>query len=239
MGANFPNDAAPLQLVLATQNRNKTRELGELLRDQAGELAARLRVISLAELGIQDEPVEDGETLADNALIKARAAFERTGLWSLADDSGLAVAALGGAPGVHSARYGGEPRSDARNIEVLLAALRDVPAERRQARFECTLCLYGRPAGSQDLEFRLRSGQCAGSLLYTPVGTQGFGYDPLFVPEPAELVEAGLPSAELAGRTYAELNAAQKNQLSHRTRALRAMLPLLRALADGAPLPPA
>ena len=239
----------PVRVVLATQNRHKVEELRALLHDSAAELVGRLTLVSLAELGVNDDVVEDGADFEDNALIKARAAYERTGLWALADDSGLEVAALGGAPGVHSARYGGEPRSDARNLAALLQALAEVPAAQRGARFVCSLCLYGpavvdsgavpgaRSVGTAAHPLRLRRGQCAGSLPLSAAGTQGFGYDPLFVPDPGELIAAGLPDATLVGKTYAELSAGQKNQLSHRTRAVRAMLPVLRALAIGLPLP--
>ena len=229
----------PVQrLVLATQNAHKVQELLAILHAAAPELAGQLTLVSLAELGIGDEVVEDGASFADNALIKARAAHERTGLWALADDSGLEVTALQGAPGVQSARYGGEPRSDARNLAALLAALSAVPAAQRGARFVCTLALYGRDKPAQAPIARLREGQCRGALLFAPSGTQGFGYDPIFVPDPSELAAAGLAGAQLAGKTYAELSAAQKNQLSHRTRAVAAMVAVLRALAAGSPLPP-
>lgn len=223
------------RLVLATHNSHKVQELQALLQAQAPDVAGRLTLVSLAELGIGGEVVEDGVTFADNALIKARAAHAHTGLWALADDSGLEVTALHGAPGVHSARYGGEPRSDARNLAALLAALADVPAAQRGARFVCTLALYGQAAEGPTA--RWRSGECRGSLLFTPAGTHGFGYDPIFVPDASELAAASLAAADLAGRTYAELSAAQKNQLSHRTRAVQAMVPVLRALCAGSPLP--
>lgn len=248
---------APIQIVLATQNRHKVVELLALLRENAPELTGLLTLTSLAELDVTDDVIEDGASFTDNALIKARAAHARTGLWALADDSGLEVAALGGAPGIHSARYGGEPRSDARNLAALVAALAAVPAERRQARFVCALALYGtgsaasRSAGTElassaqrDLASaarpisRLRRGECCGRLLFSPVGTQGFGYDPLFVPDLSELAAAGLSDPALTGKTYAELAAADKNRLSHRTRAVRAMVPILRALCAGDPLPP-
>ena len=250
-----------LRVVLATQNHHKVGELMALLHENAVDLVGRLTIVSLAELGVHDDVVEDGADYSDNALIKARAAYAATGLWALADDSGLSVDALNGAPGVYSARYGGEPRSDGRNLAALLTALADVPAERRGARFICSLCLYG-PASpgtppapgdpgtpgapgapgaplvaGEAATVRLRSGECTGTLRFSPVGTQGFGYDPLFVPDPGELAAAGLSAPDLAGKTYAELSAAQKNQLSHRTRATRAMVPLLRALCDGLPLP--
>ena len=231
MGEPGQSDQPGLRLVLATHNAHKVQELLALLYAYAPELAGRLTLVSLAELGIGDEVVEDGASFADNALIKARAAHERTGLWALADDSGLEVTALHGAPGVHSARYGGEPRSDARNLAALLAALGEVPAAQRGARFVCTLALYGRTAEAPSTY--LRSGECRGSLLFAPVGSQGFGYDPIFVPDPSELAAAGLADANLAGKTYAELSAAQKNRLSHRTRAVAAMVPVLRALGAG------
>lgn len=192
-----------MKLLFATHNRHKVRELAALL-----ENAPRLQLLSLADLGLPDDVVEDGATFAENALKKARAAHERSGLWALADDSGLQVGALGGAPGVHSARYGGEPRSDARNRAALLVALRDVGPERRGARFHCTLCLYG--LGRQVL----KSGECHGTLLAAPRGDQGFGYDPLFVPAGHE-------------RTLAEMSLAEKNRLSHRARAMAAMVPVL------------
>jgi len=214
----------PLLLCLATQNRHKVDELLTLLLGLAPQLVGRLRLTSLGELGIVDEVVEDGLTFADNALIKARAAFERTGLWSLSDDSGLAVDALGGAPGVQSARWGGEPRSDQRNIDKLLADLADVPVARRQARFHCTLCLYGLAPGQSQPQSILREGECRGVLRETLAGRGGFGYDPLFVPDPEELAVAGLPESR-RGLTYAELNSDEKNRLSHRTRAVLALLP--------------
>lgn len=232
---------SPLQVVLATQNRHKVGELFALLRDNAPELTRQLTLTSLADLGIADDVVEDGTSFADNAIIKARAAHLRTGLWALADDSGLEVAALGGAPGIHSARYGGEPRSDARNLAALVAALADVPPPERQARFVCTLSLYGSDRAAAETTattiIRLRRGECTGQLRLTPVGTQGFGYDPLFIPDAAELTAAGLVAPELYGKTYAELAPADKNRLSHRTRAVQALIPILLALSSGAALP--
>lgn len=219
----------PLRLCLATQNPHKVTELLALLEKIVPSLRGCLELVSLAELGVRDEVEEDGETFADNARKKAQAAHRRTGLWSLADDSGLQVDELDGAPGVNSAYYGGLPRSDARNLAALLAALRGVPTVRRTARFSCTLCLYGTDALG---EFSLiRSGRCEGTLRGDPIGLNGFGYDPLFVPNPAELHAAGLPAA-LCGRTFAELTADQKNCLSHRTRAVHELAPLLALLVD-------
>lgn len=230
----------PLRICLATQNQHKVVELRQLLPQHAPELAQRIELVSLADLGIQDEVVEDGADFSDNALKKAQAAHNLTRLWCLADDSGLAVRALGGAPGVHSARYGGEPHPgqsrDARNREVLLHAMANVPESGRQARFVCVLCLCGEQPGEARPQTILRRGVCNGTLLSAERGEGGFGYDSLFVPTAEELAAGHLDHA-LAGRTYAELSAEQKNRLSHRTRALLALIPVLEALASGQPLP--
>lgn len=219
----------PLVVCLATQNQHKVEELLALLVKLAPDLEGRVKLTSLSALGITDDVVEDGETFAKNALIKAKAAHERTGLWSLSDDSGLMVDALSGKPGIHSARWGGEPRSDRRNIDKLLSDLRDVPAEKRQAQFVCTLCLYGRPSESEAPVVVLREGTCRGTLRTTLAGEGGFGYDPLFVPTADELAQAGL-AEEKYGLTYAELPADDKNRISHRTRAVVALLKDLRRL---------
>lgn len=213
-----------VRVCLATQNRHKVGELGALLRTYEPALLARIELVSLAELGVTDEAVEDGETFADNARKKAEFALARTGMWSLADDSGLEVEALAGAPGVHSAYYGGEPRSDARNIAKLLTALRDVPAEHRAARFVCTLCLIG--PGEPPV---FRSGTCTGRLLTDVHGAGGFGYDPLFVPDEAQWPQGmdGAARAEIRGKTFGELSGEQKNLISHRTGAIRAMAEVL------------
>lgn len=204
--------------MLATHNRGKLAELQALLGGQVD-------AVCLADLGVPDDTVESGATLQDNARIKAHAARRRTGLTALADDSGLEVDVLDGAPGVHSARYGGEPRSDARNLAALLHALRDVPAERRSARFRCCLCLV-----AEDLEV-LATGTLEGTVIQAPRGAAGFGYDPVFVPRPEEVLAAGLPPDRI-GRTLAELSMADKNLLSHRGRALRRLQPVLLALAQ-------
>lgn len=216
-----------LRLCLATQNRHKVTELRALLRTCAPELENQLELLSLSDLAVVGEVIEDGATFAANAQIKARAAALATGLWALADDSGLQVDALGGAPGVLSARYAGEPRSDARNLSALLAAIAAVPAEGRGASFHCSLCLCGPSATAADTY--LSEGSVSGSLLAAASGQDGFGYDPIFVPTEAELRAAGLPLT-LLGQSFAMLSLTQKNQLSHRTRAVRAMLPNLIAL---------
>lgn len=209
-----------MRLLFATHNRHKVAELQALLAPALAQHAVPpggpLEIVTLADLGLP-EPVEDGDTLEANARIKARAAHAATGLWSLADDSGLLCDALGDAPGVHSAYYGGHPRSDERNRMALLQALAEIPDDRRGARFRCILCLVG-----PDDE-ALRGGTLTGRILRAGRGEGGFGYDPLFVPDEAEAEAAGVPP----GMTLAELNPGQKNRLSHRARAMAAMVPVL------------
>ena len=225
---------APLTICLATQNQHKVGELRELLALHAPELLPRLRVVSLAELGISDEPIEDGADFDANARIKSQAAFAASGFLSLADDSGLEVTALDGAPGLYSARYGGPPRPgqsrDARNREVLLEALRDVPEAARQARFVCVLSLLGKAQDGSPIDI-IRRGACSGHMLFAEHGENGFGYDPLFVPEAHELAAAGLAQTRI-GLTYAELSPDEKSRLSHRARALCNLIADLTALSN-------
>lgn len=196
-------------LVFATRNPGKLVELRELLADLSG-----LDPRSLDEL---DTPVpevdEDGETFAANAALKARAVSRATGLPALADDSGLEVDALGGAPGVRSARYAGEPSDDERNNDALLAALAGVPEERRSARFRSVVALADLRGGLGD-EVRSAEGSCEGRILFERRGAGGFGYDPLFF-------------APELGATFAEAGVGAKGQISHRARAMQAMKPLL------------
>ena len=196
-----------MKLVFATRNRGKLAELRELLAELDG-----VEVVSALDLDLPDV-VEDGDTFQANATKKAREVSLATALPALADDSGLEVDALGGAPGVHSARYGGEPHDDARNNAKLLAALAGVPAERRTARFRSTLALAD-TAGALGNRVLTADGVCEGVILEGPRGTGGFGYDPLFF------------SPEL-GVTFAEAGVGPKNHLSHRARAMRALRPQL------------
>jgi XTP/dITP diphosphohydrolase len=162
---------------------------------------------------------EDGETFAANAAKKAREVAAAAGLPALADDSGLEVDALDGAPGVRSARYAGAGHDDAANNRRLLAELAGVPTARRTARFRCAVALAD-PRGPLGDTVEIREGACAGVILESPRGHNGFGYDPLFLyPE--------------LGRTFAELSLEEKGRLSHRARALAAMLPVLRAYLVG------
>lgn len=191
-------------LVIASNNQHKIREISNMLEDN-------VRVLSMREAGFEGEIDENGETFEENAVIKARAVAKATGYCALADDSGLAVDALGGAPGVRSARYAGAHGDDAANNALLMENLRDVPAQERTAQFICAmaLCL---PNG----EARTVQGACPGVITFAPRGKGGFGYDPYF--------------EYLSGQTFSEMPEEEKNRVSHRAMAMRAMLPYLEEL---------
>jgi XTP/dITP diphosphohydrolase len=194
-----------VRVVVATRNRGKLRELVPLFEEPDVHLHD-LELVTIDELAPDAELREDALTFEENALAKARQAAVATGLPALADDSGLEVDALSGAPGVHSARYAGVGASDAANNAKLLEALRGVPPERRGARYRCVAAFVD-PARGVELT---RAGACEGSLLEAPRGTGGFGYDPLFL-----VLDRGL--------TMAEIPLAEKNRLSHRAAAFRAL----------------
>lgn len=195
-----------MRLLIATRNAGKLRELRGLLAPEG------IEVVGLADLPPAPDVEEDADTFLGNARKKAHALAEATGLPVLADDSGLAVDALGGRPGVRSARYAGPDATDADNNRRLLDELGGVPADRRGAAFVCAMVL----AVPADGEFT-SEGRLAGRILDAPRGDQGFGYDPLFLVEGTEL-------------TLAEMDLGAKNALSHRARALRAVLPRVLAL---------
>jgi len=192
--------------VLASANPGKLRELAALLEPLA------VQVIPQGELGVRPA-AETGTTFLENALIKARHAARHAQLPALADDSGIEVDALGGRPGVWSARFAAEGASDAQNLRHLLAELHEVPDGFRQARYQCVI-VWVRSAG--DREPLIATGTWEGSILRTPRGHGGFGYDPVF-----------LPAGE--HRTAAELSGAEKNAVSHRGQALRALVAMLDA----------
>ena len=195
-----------LQLLIATHNRGKLHELLPLLADLP------IHPVAPHDLGLHLEVEETGTTYAENARLKAAAFAQASGLLTLADDSGLEVDALGGAPGVYSARYAGEGASDAVRRARLIHALRAVPAP-RPARFRCVIAI-AQPNGM----IAYFEGVCEGEILLEERGTHGFGYDPLFfLPEP--------------GCTMAELPSAVKNQVSHRARAAQAARLFLHQLA--------
>jgi XTP/dITP diphosphohydrolase len=194
-------------IVVATSNRGKLAELRELLE------GLPIEIRSLSEV-LDPPPVltENGDTFEANAVSKAQQACRATGQVTLADDSGLEVDALGGRPGVRSARFAHDHATDADNVRALLEALDGVPEGKRQARFRCVLALVT-PWDPQ--RPRLASGCCEGRIALSPRGTGGFGYDPLFVAEGQ------------GGQVMAELAPAEKNAISHRGRAVRALKPLV------------
>ncbi|WP_340620980.1 XTP/dITP diphosphatase [Xenorhabdus siamensis] len=193
------------KVVLATGNAGKVRELAGLLADFG------LDIVAQTELGV-DSADETGLTFVENAIIKARHAAAVTGLPAIADDSGLSVNALGGAPGIYSARYAGTDSSDQHNLEKLLEAMRDVPDEQRQAQFNCVLVYLRHAEDPTPLVFH---GRWSGVITWEPAGSGGFGYDPIFyVPE--------------FGCTAAELSREQKSAVSHRGQALKMLLEAMR-----------
>ncbi len=184
-------------LLLATNNQGKVREYRSLLQD------IPLELVTLAAVGITTVVDEVGESLEDNARLKATAYAAESKLLALADDSGLEVDALGGEPGRLSARYAGENASDRERVSYLLSRLKNVPREQRSARFRCIIAL-ATPGG----EVGFCSGECRGLIAFEPKGEQGFGYDPIFY----------LPEL---GKTMAELSPELKNRISHRGQAAR------------------
>jgi len=199
------------RVVLASLNRAKAREIAQILATEG----LQAEIVSLSEFPAATLPPETGCTFRQNALLKARAAAQATGLPALADDSGLEVDALGGAPGVLSARYAGEGASDEDRFRRILARLRGVPEGERTARFRCA-AVYAEPGG----QAVTAEGAIEGHIAAAARGTGGFGYDPVFIPQGHH-------------RTMAELTPAEKHALSHRGRAFRALAALLRRrLAD-------
>ena len=193
------------KVVLASGNAGKVREFNQLLGSE------HIEVLPQSHFGVPDAE-ETGLTFVENAILKARNAARHTGLPALADDSGIEVDALNGAPGIYSARYAGVGASDEDNLRKLLAAMADVPADARSARFQC-LIVYLRHA--EDPTPLICQGTWEGSLLAAPRGEHGFGYDPIFL-----VPGRGLSSAELPPD--------EKNRLSHRGQALRKLLEALR-----------
>jgi XTP/dITP diphosphohydrolase len=201
------------RLLVATRSNHKLRELRELLDLRQTDL------VSLDDLGIPDDPIEDGATFETNAAIKARFGARRSGLPTVADDSGIEVEALDGGPGVRTRRYAGEEATDADNNAKLLDALRGLPPERRGARYVCVLALAVPEAadGRGRLALITARGTCRGRIAAEARGIEGFGYDPIF--EPA--------SEPPGGRTLGLWSAAEKHAISHRARAARRLAPRL------------
>jgi len=205
------------QVFLASRNAKKLAELRRIL----GAVVPDLEVLGLDDVAPYDEPREDQDSFAGNALLKARAGVIATGLPSLADDSGLCVDALNQMPGVLSARWSGVPKSDSRNNQLLLDQLQDVPAERRGAAFRCALAFCcPQPDGS--IQEAVVEGEMRGQVIGELRGEGGFGYDVLFIPTEQD--------SEL---TSAQMSAEQKDAISHRGQALREMAPKVAAALLG------
>lgn len=222
-----------MKLALATKNKGKIAELRALLSPLGIDVAT---FEDLSQTPWPDVE-ETGQTFAENAARKATAVAGATGLWSLADDSGLEVVALGGLPGVRSARFAGDNATDAQNNAKLLHLLQEVTEARRQARFISVIALAP-PGGSWGVgkgfgvntedsaatndragECRLFVGECTGRIAHSERGTRGFGYDPLFVPDDGD------------GKTFGEMSDEEKNKISHRARAISKAMAFLRELA--------
>ena len=203
-----------LRLLIATHNQGKMREYRHLLQD------VPLELVSLDDLGIAEEIAESGTTFAQNAWLKAGGYARLAGMMTLSDDSGLEVDALGGEPGIHSARYGGNAcASDQERVQLLLRNLAGVPWERRTARFRCGIAIC-------DAKERKASvvGSVAGMIQYQPEGNEGFGYDPVFY----------LPSY---GQTMAQIPLADKNRISHRSDATEKAVEVLKKLVETGQFP--
>ncbi|MBB1243602.1 RdgB/HAM1 family non-canonical purine NTP pyrophosphatase [Streptomyces durbertensis] len=202
------------RLVLATRNAHKVVELRAILGD-AGLGGDRIELVGADAYPEVPDVKETGVTFAENALLKARALAEATGLPAVADDSGLCVDVLGGAPGIFSARWAGRHGDDHANLELLLAQLADISDEHRGAHFACAAAL-ALPDGTEHVV----EGRLTGTLRHTPAGAGGFGYDPILQPDGET-------------RTCAELTPGEKNAISHRGRAFRALAPLVRDVLPG------
>jgi len=203
------NSAQPqVTIVLATANAHKLREFQQILSGDAITLVAQDAFPGCPDV------IEDGSSFEENALKKARAIAAHTGCIAMADDSGLEVDALDGAPGIYSARYAGEPCSDARNIERLLKSMCHLDDAQRGAQFRCVIAVVA-PEGRQ----LTVEGMCRGRITEAPAGSDGFGYDPVFLHEPS-------------GMTFAQLSSQEKHSLSHRGRAVQALREQLPALLN-------
>lgn len=212
----------PRRVVVASGNAHKLKELGDIF-------GGMVELISMKDAGFEGDIEENGTTFEENAVIKAEAVSRATGLPALADDSGLSVDALDGAPGVYSARYCGRHGDDEANNDKLLEELAGVPEGKRAARFVSSICVC-LPGG----RCAVFEGVCPGRVGFVRRGTNGFGYDPLFIPDEVGVPGGGGTAENTQGRSYAELSAAEKDAISHRGRAMERMeAELARFLADG------
>ncbi|NMN02058.1 non-canonical purine NTP pyrophosphatase [Bifidobacterium panos] len=221
-----------MRIVVATHNEGKLAEIRRILAEDLGEQAEQVQLVSAGSLNLPD-PVENGVTFQENALLKARDVAERTGCPAIADDSGLIVDVMGAAPGILSARWAGHHGDDAANNALLLAQLADIPDDKRTARFRCAAALVV-PGQDQDqgestpypiISETVEIGEMPGVLLRAPRGEHGFGYDPIFVPD-----DQPARAATGSRLTSAEMEPAEKNAISHRGKALRALVGAVEAL---------
>lgn len=198
----------PMDLLIGTGNRGKVREIHDALKHLP------LNLHDLTEYPNISIPFESGSSYEENATIKAQYYAHESGLWALADDSGLEVAALHGAPGVKSARFGGDHASDSDRVDLLLSRMLDVPMAMRQATFVCVMVI-AEPSGRL---LHIAEGRCHGRISMSPAGDSGFGYDPIFIPDGYN-------------ETFGELPSAIKNKISHRARALASVREFLGPLS--------
>lgn len=230
---NLDTKPTAITIVVATHNEGKLVEIQRILETELGDLGTDITLVTAGSLHLPD-PVETGVTFEENALLKARDVALRTGLPAIADDSGLIVDVMGAAPGILSARWAGVHGNDKANNALLLAQIEDIPDEKRTARFRCAAALVV-PKHLADSEYSdsnhveiesetVELGEMTGILLRGPQGERGFGYDPLFVPN--DQPERG----EQHHLTSAEMTSAEKNAISHRGKALRALVPSVRKL---------
>lgn len=191
------------KLLLASRNQNKKRELQEILKGM------KLDVLTLDEINSIPEVEEDGNSFVENAIKKAVETAAKSALVCLADDSGLVVDALNGQPGIYSARYAGPDANDSKNNDKLLSMMKDIEAGHRTARFVCVIAISDKDGNVETVE-----GSCPGRIAFSPVGSGGFGYDPLFIPDGFE-------------KSFAQLSAEEKNRISHRGKAIQKARPLI------------
>ncbi len=191
------------KILLASRNQNKKRELQEILKGM------KIGILTLDEISSVPEIEEDGNSFAENAVKKAVETAAYSSMFCLADDSGLVVDALNGEPGIYSARYAGINTDDSKNNEKLLLMMKDIDAGHRTARFVCVIAFSDKDGNVETVE-----GNCPGRIAFSPMGSGGFGYDPLFIPDGYE-------------KSFAQLSAYEKNRISHRGKALQKARPLI------------
>ncbi|WEV73779.1 RdgB/HAM1 family non-canonical purine NTP pyrophosphatase [Bifidobacterium sp. ESL0798] len=222
-----------MKIVVATHNEGKLPEIRNIIEAELGQAAQHIELVSAGSMNLPD-PVETGVTFEQNALLKARDVARRTGLPALADDSGLIVDVLGAAPGILSARWSGVHGDDEANIDLLLAQIADIPDDKRGARFNCAAALVvpkhcgeERANGTTPkAEETVKLGEMRGVVIREPRGENGFGYDPIFVPDN----QPGRRNANGEKLTSAEMTAEEKNAISHRHKAFVALAPEIKEL---------